>query len=143
MIAEHIRSTVDASRARAWIVDGFGAAHPLGARSTIGRSADCDLVVLASSVSREHAELAALDDAADGWRVRDLGSRNGTFVGTERCDGERALPPRTRLTIGDVALWFIVALGHAPPPRPPIATGGVGRGAGLDIATGVGRASDM
>lgn len=39
------------------VIDGFGTAHAIAAKSTIGRSQDGELVVLASSVSREHAEL--------------------------------------------------------------------------------------
>src|SRR5690349_25156020 len=48
----------------------------------IGRDAGCDLQVEGRLVSRRHAEV---DVAEDGWVVRDLGSRNGTFV-----DGETA-----------------------------------------------------
>ncbi len=127
LIADHVRSTTDAAHARAWLVDGFGGAHAIGATCRIGRSHDGDLIVLASSVSREHAELAWSDD---GWTVRDLGSRNGTFVDGVRCQGRTALLGRTRavIKVGDVALWLLAALDHAPVGAPMMATAGGGAG---------------
>ncbi|MFF5227408.1 FHA domain-containing protein [Dactylosporangium sp. NPDC000521] len=49
---------------------------------TIGRDAANDLVVEGTLISRRHAEVIWNDD---GWFLRDLGSRNGTYV-----DGEKA-----------------------------------------------------
>jgi pSer/pThr/pTyr-binding forkhead associated (FHA) protein len=91
---------VSPTDAAAWLVDGFGAAHAAASKSTIGRSHDGEVVVLAASVSREHAELRRTDS---GWYVRDLGSRNGTFVDGARCQGRVALPHRAQLKVGDVA----------------------------------------
>src|SRR5689334_9718802 len=48
----------------------------------IGRDVGCDLQVEGRLVSRRHAEV---DVVEDGWVVRDLDSRNGTFV-----DGQKA-----------------------------------------------------
>lgn len=50
----------------------------------LGRGKDCDIVVDATGVSREHVELTVCETG--GIRVRDLGSTNGT-----RIDGERIL----------------------------------------------------
>src|SRR5215475_10003164 len=47
------------------------------ARALVGRGADCDLVGDDERMSRHHAEVQ-FDGSA--WRVRDLGSRNGTFL---------------------------------------------------------------
>jgi ABC transport system ATP-binding/permease protein len=47
----------------------------------IGRDASCELAVDGRLVSRRHAEV---DVAEDGWMVRDLGSRNGTFVNGQK-----------------------------------------------------------
>ena len=94
LIPDHLRSTIDATTAVAWLVDGFGGAHAIGAQCRIGRSHDVDLVVLAVSVSREHAVVARGDA---GWSVRDLGSRNGTLVDGVRCQGRTALLPRSQL----------------------------------------------
>ncbi|HET9623900.1 MAG TPA: FHA domain-containing protein [Kofleriaceae bacterium] len=119
MIPDHIRSTIDTTDAVAWVVDGFGGAHAIAARTTIGRSQDCDLVVLASSVSREHAELT---HDGTGWSVRDLGSRNGSFVNAARTDGPTALTARAQLKLGDVALWFLAEVAQQPPRRPVMST---------------------
>lgn len=43
----------------------------------VGRDPACDLWVDVDDVSRRHATVVAL---ASGWAVKDLGSRNGTFV---------------------------------------------------------------
>ncbi|WP_432976254.1 FHA domain-containing protein [Dactylosporangium sp. CA-233914] len=48
---------------------------------TLGRDAANDLVVEGNLISRRHAEVIWNDD---GWFLRDLDSRNGTFVGGER-----------------------------------------------------------
>jgi len=125
LIADHLRSTIDATQARAWVVDGFGGAHAVGATCRIGRHHEGDLVVLASSVSREHAELKWADG---GWTVRDLGSRNGTFVDGARCQGRASLAPRALLKVGDVALWFLAELAQPPAGAPVMATGGGGPG---------------
>jgi len=49
----------------------------------LGRSADCDITISSSQLSRVHA-LAAFVPAAEGQLVvADLGSRNGTWIGDE------------------------------------------------------------
>jgi len=122
LIPEHIRSTVAPANALAWVIDGFGGAHAVGTTSGIGRNQDGDLVVLASSVSREHAQLR---QNGVGWTVRDLGSRNGTFVDGIRTEGEVPLPFRTVLKLGDVALWFVPKVYQPLPVRPEMGTGGM------------------
>jgi len=124
LIPDHLRSTLDATAAVASLIDGFGGAHAVGARCRIGRSHDGDLVVLASSVSREHAELTRGDA---GWTIRDLGSRNGTFVDGVRCQGRTPLPPRAIVKVGDVALWFLAEV-REQLRAPVMATGGAGGG---------------
>ncbi len=54
----------------------------------IGRSTDLDLVLSSPRVSKRHAEI---DADGRGYLLRDLGSRNGTFVNGERVKGERPL----------------------------------------------------
>lgn len=125
LIPDHLRSTVAMTDADAWLVDGFGAAHAVAEKSTIGRAHEGDLVVLAASVSREHAELRKTDA---GWQVRDLGSRNGTFVDGTRCQGRVPLPGRALLKVGDVALWFLAEAVHEPVAAPAMETGSAGGG---------------
>jgi hypothetical protein len=125
LIPDHLRSNVDTTEAAAWVVDGFGAAHAIAPKSGIGRNHEGELVILASSVSREHAELKRTDA---GWHVRDLGSRNGTFVDGTRAQGRVNLDERTLLKIGDVALWFLAEVVHEPVPPPSMATASAGGG---------------
>lgn len=68
-----------------------------GERLRIGRDPDCDLVIAHPSVSRQHAELYL---EGDRWHLRDLGSKNGSFV-----DGvavsDHPLPEHCWLRLGD------------------------------------------
>lgn len=121
LIPEHIGSVFDARAARAWLIDGFGGTHAVGEKAMIGRHLECEIVILTSSVSREHAALA-LGEA--GWTLRDLGSRNGTFVDDVRIEGEVPLAGRALIRLGDVALWFLTKTVETPTVRPEMATGG-------------------
>jgi two-component system, NtrC family, nitrogen regulation response regulator GlnG len=78
----------------------------------VGSSEACALVLTDRSVSREHAELVIDRDAV---RIRDLGSKNGTWLGSARLDDVRVRPP-ARLRFGDVAVTLV----HAA-PREPVA----------------------
>ena len=68
----------------------------------VGRSAECDLVLYDEKVSAVHLELMATDE---GVRVRDLGSRNGTFLGAHRVV-EAYLDEKATLVCGDTRLSF-------------------------------------
>lgn len=60
---------------------------PLRVRSLFGRHPECHVYVDSPKVSGEHAGLYWADG---GWELRDLGSRNGTYVDGRRLDtGER------------------------------------------------------
>jgi DNA-binding CsgD family transcriptional regulator len=67
-------------------------------RVTVGRS-DGNTIVLAddSQVSRVHA---VIDELGGSWSVRDVGSRNGTFVNGTRVSGDARLSPGDELRIG-------------------------------------------
>ena len=77
---------------------------PLDAGGTlrIGRGVDCGLRLEHPSISRAHAEIVFSDGA---WRLRDLGSKNGSFV-----DGiqvrEAALAQACWLRLGDLYCEF-------------------------------------
>jgi len=70
---------------------------------TIGRGADCDLVLQDTQVSRHHAELRRY---GDHWFIADLGSTNGTFVGGTRLHRDEAHPllPGVPVQLGDARL---------------------------------------
>lgn len=55
--------------------------------TSIGRRQDCDFCLPLSMVSRRHCEISVSKDQV--W-VRDLGSRNGTFINGQRIDETRA-----------------------------------------------------
>ena len=75
-------------------------------RVTVGTLESNDLVVDGDGVSRVHAVLERFGDA---WCVRDLGSRNGTFVNGGRVIGERALHSGDEIVLGRLRLLF-----HSP-----------------------------
>jgi hypothetical protein len=79
-----------------------GASHRLGMRTTIGRTADNQIVVPIREVSRRHAEISLTER---GYFVKDLGSPNGTFVNGERVT-ERVLQDGDRIAMGGQVFVF-------------------------------------
>ena len=72
--------------------------------NTLGRSTDAGIVVPDRLASRGHAVIER--DAHDGrWQIRDLGSRNGTWVDGRRVD-EATLEPGMTVRIGTTELVF-------------------------------------
>lgn len=124
LIPDHVRSNVEPDDTEGWVVDGFGQAHALATKTEIGRNHEGHLVILATSVSREHARL----EKGDTWALRDLGSRNGTFVDRDRVTGRVRLDARTRIKIGDVALWFLADVAHEPVQTHSLQTGSIAGG---------------
>jgi FHA domain len=84
-------------------VDGARERVPLeGDRISIGQSATNDLALpYDRTVSRVHA---ILERVASRWCIRDLASRNGTFVNGERIWGERPLEAGDEIRVGGVRL---------------------------------------
>jgi len=77
-------------------------------RATIGRDADCDVVIESKSVSRKHAEIMGTDK---GYLLVDL-STNGTFVNGEKIAGQKVLARADVIRVGDADLRF-----YADPPK--------------------------
>lgn len=69
-------------------------------RTTIGRRADNDIVIVDISASRLHAEIEYQSER-DILTIRDLGSMNGTFVNRERLEGSLSLNPKNVIRIGE------------------------------------------
>ncbi|MQA05989.1 MAG: FHA domain-containing protein [Streptosporangiales bacterium] len=63
------------------IVGGQPRQFQRGETVLIGRSPDCQILLDDNRMSRHHAQIAYEED---GWVLRDLGSRNGTFIGPTR-----------------------------------------------------------
>ena len=81
----------------------------------VGRAEDCQLRPKSDLISRHHCVLLVDDEAA---AIRDLGSRNGTYVNDERVNGERTLITGDRLKIGP--LEFEVRIIDAAKKRPKV-----------------------
>ncbi len=92
-------------------------------RLRIGRTGSLDIVINDASVSRSHAEVVY---TPEGWLLRDLGSRNGTFLNEDRlaADG-KPLKANDLIKIGNVPLQVSVVertpAPAAPAPAVPLA----------------------
>ena len=92
-------------------------------RLTVGTLESNDVVVDGEGVSRVHA---VFERFGATWCVRDLGSRNGTFVNGGRIVGERALHPGDEILLGRLRLLFhgpargneTAAIAQPPPLTP-------------------------
>jgi Nif-specific regulatory protein len=102
--------------------DGFGDVFSLSAadRYTLGRAATNRIVLKDELCSREHAEVFRADGC---WRVRDLGSLNGTRLNSERLNGESELTPGDDIHLGKTHLLFVEDMSQLPDvptePREP------------------------
>jgi predicted component of type VI protein secretion system len=85
------------------------ARHELTGPVIVGRGRDCDIVIRDSKVSRHHCRIEPTVDG--GWRVQDLGSRNGVVIAGQAvteatlADGDRLwLGREIRLRFGEGAM---------------------------------------
>ena len=85
----------------------------LPARGLVGRDPTCALCVPHPRVSREHAVIWW---TGNSWRVRDLGSRNGTYVNGVRLHGgeELLVPADAVVLFGDIAVAWRLSDDSAP-----------------------------
>jgi pSer/pThr/pTyr-binding forkhead associated (FHA) protein len=93
--------------------------------TTIGRRGDCDLRIPLPVVSRRHCQLSQNEASV---KLRDLGSRGGTFVNDRRVDENKEVLVRAGDYIRIGPLTFvcringrpekIVPPGKAAPPKP-------------------------
>ncbi len=73
-----------------------------GSRLTIGADPSNDMAITDDGfVSRIHA---VLERHPAGWLLRDVGSRNGTYVNAERITVERVLRPGDEIRVGQTTL---------------------------------------
>jgi hypothetical protein len=77
---------------------------PQSARTTIGRSPECEIFLDDVTVSRKHAVLA---QSGQGFTIEDQGSLNGTFLNRRRIERAEPLEDGDELQIGKYRLIFL------------------------------------
>ena len=65
---------------------------------TIGRNSDCDIILDSETVSRYHATIRAIGDGT--YSIKDLGSRNGTFINGKKVKGIAKISLTDKIYIG-------------------------------------------
>jgi len=100
--------------------DGSRKIFPLPSSVTVvGRRHDCDLRIPLLPVSKRHCELSLNKDTL---KVRDLGSRNGTYINGKQIGDEVTIGAGDYLTIGP--LTFLLQIDGQPKEIvPPTQTG--------------------
>lgn len=94
------------------LIDQWGRAHALEPRTMIGRALDgTGILILDASTSRHHAHLSR---EGDQWRLRDLGSANGSFHNDHQITEGAALAHGDRIAIGAVGFYLVCGLGEIP-----------------------------
>lgn len=83
----------------------------------IGRAEDCHLRPKSDLISRHHC-VVLVEDALVA--VRDLGSRNGTFVNDEQVAGERELHAGDKLRVGPLHFEVVIVEVPAAKKRPKV-----------------------
>jgi sigma-B regulation protein RsbU (phosphoserine phosphatase) len=87
-----------------------GAVIPLdGDKCILGRNPDCAVVIAATSVSREHAQILRINGR---YYIEDKQSRNGTYVNNQAITARTLLKPDDRIRICDFLAAFV-----EPPPE--------------------------
>jgi hypothetical protein len=85
-----------------------GTMHPLlDETTTIGRTPSNGIALPDSSVSSNHARVQR---TSGGFVIEDVGSRNGTYVNSDKVTGKRALADGDVIRFGKVLLTFNVAV---------------------------------
>lgn len=83
----------------------------------IGRAEDCHLRPKSDLISRHHCVVMVEDSLVV---VRDLGSRNGTFVNDEQVVGERELRAGDKLRVGPLHFELVIVEVPAAKKRPKV-----------------------
>src|SRR4026207_2577925 len=75
------------------------------ARFLIGRSEECQLRPKSDAISRNHCTILINDSDVC---IRDLNSRNGTFVNDERVEGDQPLKSGDMLRVGKLQFEVLI-----------------------------------
>jgi len=71
--------------------------------NSIGRHPSNTIQLLDRIVSKEHC---IVEQRAEGFWLRDLGSLNGTYINAERVEGERPLKHGDEIVMGSTRAWY-------------------------------------
>ena len=89
---------------------------PIPGRSlSIGKAPGNDLVLDKSAISRRHCQIIAQNDT---FLIRDLGSRNGTYVEGRRIAGPTPLREGSRIDLGPICMIFHTGKTQLKPQTP-------------------------
>jgi len=88
----------------------------IGDKLTVGRDPASDAVIDDPRVSRHHL---LIEEAPQGWTIRDLGSRNGTFVAGVRIESAPVEQGRVQAWLGGTDGIVLTAVLDGEPDEPP------------------------
>ena len=84
--------------------------------TVIGRRHDCDLCIPLMDVSKRHCQL---DRNNETLEVRDIGSRNGTYLNGQQVNGETPVKAGDYLQVGPLVFQFQID-GEPEKATPPL-----------------------
>lgn len=98
---------------------GAPTTHQLCAKTTLlGRREDCELVLMAHGVSRQHARVINQDE--ETYVLEDLDSANGTYVNGTRLATPYVLKDQDRIRVGS----FLIRFEEETPAQPSLPQSG-------------------
>lgn len=103
VVTNHVDGSVGAGTPYLQTADGEQLPVRVGTTTTLGRAVDNDIVVADASVSRHHATI--VPSVGGAYRLRDLGSQNGTYVRGERISDVQ-LANGDSVKLGEAAFVF-------------------------------------
>ena len=89
------------------VLTGVGTGRELaigGARTTLGRHPQCEIVLENAAISRQHAQILRV---GGDYFVEDLTSRNGTYLNGRPLEGRTSLRGGDELQLSDLRLRFL------------------------------------
>ncbi|MGO1834081.1 MAG: FHA domain-containing protein [Actinomycetaceae bacterium] len=104
-----------------------------GGRAVVGSARPADLIVGHPAVAPAHLEIA---DTPNGWMIRDLGSRTGTFVDGRPLAGPAPVGPGIQVRLGHPVQGPLLRLRPVTGPGAPAGAAGPAQAAGPVQATG-------
>ncbi len=80
---------------------------PTGKTISVGRGADCSIVLEFQGISRKHLEMTAYDNSDSDVILKDLGSSNGSYLNNAKLENDAKLKKGDIIKMGSIALKFL------------------------------------